>query len=82
MNLNPIRQNMTELELENGTKILFSYKTPVAALVNESGTFHQYKTDKKLSRTTSKHISQWNQMGGAYGLQSQEYFDNLISEIK
>ncbi len=78
MNLNPIKHNMTELELSNETLILFSYQTPVAALVNESGTFHQYKTDKKWSQTTTRHINTWNPMGGAYGLRPQEFFDNLV----
>ncbi len=82
MNLNPIRANMTEIEFHNGTRILFSYKTPVAVLLNEDGNFHQYKTNKKWSRTTSRHITQWNPMGGAYGLRPQEYFDNLLSEVK
>lgn len=78
MKLIPLRANMTELQLENGTRVLFSYQTPVGAIVNEDGVFHQYKTEKKWSMTTSRHINQWNPMGGAYGLQPQEYFDNLI----
>lgn len=86
MNLNPIKANMTELELP-GLKILFSYKTPVACLIFEtnpdtSTSWHQYKTDKNWSRTTTRHINQWNPKGGAYGLKPQEYFDSLISEVK
>ena len=82
MTLNPIRANMTELELNNGTKVLFSYKTPVACLVNANGVWHQYKTDKKWSNTTTRHINNWNPLGGAYGILAQKYFDNLVSEVK
>jgi len=85
MNLNPIKANMTELEID-GARILFSYRTPVAALVREETTegisWHQYRTEKNWSRTTSRHINAWNPLGGAYGLKSQEYFDGLIAEVK
>ena len=81
MTLNPIKANMTELDLGTGTKVLFSYRTPVAALVNEGGSFHQYRTDYKWSNTTTRHINQWNPLGGAYGLKPQAFFDSLISEV-
>lgn len=81
MNLKPIASNMTELTLDNKT-ILFSYQTPVAALVNENGNWHQYKTEKFWSQTTSRHINKWNPRGGAFGLRPQEYFDNLVSGVK
>jgi hypothetical protein len=85
MKLSPIRANMTELEL-NGMRILFSYKTPVAALVRYSSPtgdgWHQYRTEKRWSNTTTRHINQWNPMGGAYGIKPQEWFDNLIAGVK
>ena len=86
MTLNPTKANMTELEID-GARILFSYKTPVAAIVYESsketgGTWHQYKTEKRWSNTTTRHINKWNPMGGAYGLKPQEYFDNLITGVE
>ncbi len=85
MNLNPIKANMNEVEID-GMRVLFSYKTPVAALVRYSSPtgngWHQYRTEKKWSRTTSRHITQWNPMGGAYGIKPQEWFDNLLSEVK
>jgi hypothetical protein len=80
MNLNPIRTNMTELELD-GMRVLFSYKTPVAVFIREGTgvyTWHQYKTNKFWSRTTTRHINAWNPLGGAYGIRPQEYFDRLI----
>jgi len=49
---------MTELTLKNGTSILFSYKTPVAGR-DDKGSF---RTDKKFSVTTSKHINKY--LGG------------------
>lgn len=85
MNLTPIKANMTELELD-GLKVLFSYRTPVAALVREEtaeGTnWHQYRTEKKWSNTTTRHINTWNPLGGAYGLRPQEFFDSLIAGVK
>jgi len=86
MNLNPIKQNMTEVEIL-GLKILFSYRTPVACLVRESladgsQIWHQYKTEKKWSNTTTRHINAWNPLGGAYGLKPQEYFDSLLDDAQ
>ena len=85
MTFNPIKANMTELELD-GMKVLFSYKTPVAALVRhetpEGTAWHQFKTERRWSNTTTRHINQWNPLGGAYGIKPQEFFDFLISEVK
>jgi hypothetical protein len=86
MNLKPIKANMTELELD-GMKILFSYETPVAVLILEGSRavgaiWHQYKTEKFWSRTTSRHINTWNPLGGAFGVKPQEYFDSLIAGVK
>ena len=83
MQLNPIKANMTELAVD-GMQVLFSYKTPVAVLVlePENGGWHQYKTDKFWSQTTSRHINQWNPRGGAFGLKPQAWFDNLIAGVK
>lgn len=55
MNIKPIGSNQTELHLNNGTVILFSYQTPVAA----STTNGWLRTDQHYSKTTSKHINQW-----------------------
>lgn len=62
MKLNPIRENMTELELHKPIvgglpiKILFSYSTPVAM---SDSTGLCYVTEKKWSNTTSRHINEW-----------------------
>ena len=77
MRLRPLGANKTELELD-GVKILFSYQTPVAALVEEDSGWHQYRTSKSWSKTTSRHINSWNQLGGAFGVKPQEFFDSLV----
>jgi len=63
MKLKPINSNMTELHLNNGTIVLFSYETPVAARVNTEGDVVYsgkiLRTNKKWSVTTSKHINKW-----------------------
>ena len=77
MKLNPIASNMTELTLLDGTKVLFSYKTPVAAQVN--GTY--VRTSKKWSMTTSKHINKW--LDGVKAEEAEQpFFDTLISSYK
>jgi hypothetical protein len=74
MNLKPIASNMTELSLADGTQILFSYQTPVACWVN--GQF--YKTAKKWSNTTTRHVNKWAHCAIN---QPQEYFDNLVKGV-
>ncbi len=58
MKLTPIAANQNEVELNNGTQIFFSYKTPVAAYLPEKG---YVRTDKFWSVTTSRHINKWLQ---------------------
>ena len=76
MKLNPIRQNVTEITTNDGTVILFSYHTAVAACLGNGGGF--IRTNRKWSKTTSKHISQW--LNGAKAREvSQEEMDRLGS---
>ena len=83
MNLTPLAANMTQLTLGDKT-ILFSYKTPVAVLYPITGNF--YRTEKKWSNTTTRHINKWAPTLGYsskdYQTKPQEYFDNLLSEVK
>ena len=58
MKLTPIAANQNEVELNNGTQIFISYKTPVAAYLPEKG---YVRTDKFWSVTTSRHINKWLQ---------------------
>lgn len=73
MKLNPIKSNMTELEV-NGNSILFSYKTPVAGY-DDQGAF---RTSKWYSMTTTKHINQY--LGGkdVGRVVEQSYIEGLV----
>tara|TARA_B100001964_G_scaffold7932_1_gene8550 strand:- start:445 stop:708 length:264 start_codon:yes stop_codon:yes gene_type:complete len=79
MKLISIAHNMTVLELDNGTEILFSYSTPVAGNNNLSGFF---VTDELYSRTTTKHInrylSQYDLKKGA-AIISQAAIDQMVT---
>ena len=56
MKLTPIAANQTELNLNNGTQVFFSYKTPVAAYCPSRG---YIRTAQFWSSTTSRHINKW-----------------------
>jgi hypothetical protein len=72
MKIKSIGKNQTEIHIEN--KVIFiSYETPVAACID--GKF--FKTDKKWSTTTSKHINAWID-GRKHETRPQSFFDNLI----
>jgi hypothetical protein len=77
MKLKKVSANQTEIELADGTTVFFSYKTPVAAHIPGQGYF---ETDKRWSRTTSKHISQFIVRNGGSGKvteRPQSWFDKL-----
>ena len=56
MKLTPIAANQTQLNLNDGTEIFFSYKTPVAAKLPN---YDYIKTATKWSTTTTRHINKW-----------------------
>ena len=60
MQLTPIASNMTEVETSEA-RILFSYRTPVAAYIYGEG---YVKTEKYWSVTTSRHINKWGAKDG------------------
>ena len=72
---------MTVVELNDGTKVLFSYETPVAAIISIGGYEQAFKTEKKWSTTTSRHISEWARTSPSYlnnwDTKPQEWFDKL-----
>lgn len=76
MNLRPIGNNQTELDL-GVYQILFSYRTPVAVVDTRTG--NSYRTEKFWSKTTSKHINSWADYSGT---KPQAFFDNLLTEVK
>ena len=80
MRITPIAANQTEVELSDGTCVLFSYKTPVAALVPGKGWI---RTSTKFSPTTSRHINRWllDNVGRLDCVPSvdQSYIDQLVA---
>ena len=75
MNLTPIAANQTELNLNNGTQVFFSYKTPVAAYCPSKG---YIRTAKYWSVTTSRHINKWLKGITEVTEVSQEYLTELV----
>ena len=73
MQLTPIASNMTEIETSE-ERILFSYRTPVAAYVFGRG---YVRTETKWSVTTSRHINKWLD-GVTAEKVAQTYLDNLV----
>ena len=73
MKLKNLGSNKTQLDLGNGIVIFFSYQTPVAGCDDEGC----FRTDKKWSTTTSKHINQWLS-GSNARLVSQNWIDDLV----
>ena len=76
MQLTPIASNMTEVETSEA-RILFSYRTPVAAYVFGEGFV---RTEKWWSVTTSRHINKWLDGGTAKEV-PQTYLDTLVQEV-
>ena len=56
MQLSPIATNQTQLNLNAGTEVFFSYKTPVAAKLPN---YDYIRTATKWSSTTTRHINKW-----------------------
>ena len=77
MQLTPIASNMTEVETSEA-RILFSYRTPVAAYVYGDGFV---RTEKWWSVTTSRHINKWLPENGTVKEVTQTYLDNLVQEV-
>ena len=87
MKLTPIASNMTVLELDNGTEVLFSYSTPVAGKIMPFY-YHFltlpgfFVTEENYSRTTTRHInrylSQYDLKKGA-AIISQAAIDRMVT---
>ena len=72
--------NKTEIDLGNGTRVLFSYETPVA-MIRDGRAF---VTNQFYSVTTSKHINGWilaNCGVVTYVSVDQECIDNALRVI-
>ena len=86
MKLKLIGSNQTELNLEDGTQVFFSYETPVCV---RTEAMHLGKkqtrvcvTKEKYSRTTSKHINNWvaNQ-SEIIQMVEQSEIDNFVNGV-
>ena len=87
MQLTPIASNMTEVETSEA-RILFSYRTPVAAYIYGEGVpiageiYRGYvRTAKWWSVTTSRHINKWIGKDVTTEEVSQTYLDNLVQGV-
>ena len=79
MKLIPIAANQTELSLDKGVVVFFSYQTPVAAFIPGTG---YLRTSQKWSRTTSKHINQWlRRMTGSGSYAATEVGQNVLDTL-
>lgn len=79
MDLKQITISSTEITLKNGTSVLFSYRTPVAAVVPGRGWL---KTKQFYSTTTSKHINRWladNRVADIVTTVPQSELDQLVA---
>ena len=56
MQVQSLGANKTQVDLADGTSVLFSYKTAVAALVPGKGWI---RSSTRYSVTTTKHVNQW-----------------------
>lgn len=78
MKVQSIGSNQTEVSLADGTEILFSYSTPVAALVPGKGWI---RSAFKHSATTTKHVNAWlrKNCGGDVATVPQWDLDQLVA---
>lgn len=78
MNLKRIdKTSATELTLSDGTVVLFSYATPVAACMGDGSGF--IRTSQHYSKTTSKHLNRWCPKSARKVDQTE--LDKLVSAI-
>ena len=74
MKLTPIAANQTQLNLNDGTEVFFSYKTPVAAKLPN---YDYIRTATKWSSTTTRHINKWLE-GVTAATVDQSILDSLV----
>jgi hypothetical protein len=78
MRVKQVTVTSTQISLADGTEVLFSYETPVAALVPGKGWI---RTEQFYSVTTSKHINRWlaDNCGGEVATVPQWEVDQLVA---
>ena len=80
MNLTQLRPNVTELKIDGGLTILYSYGVPVACKWTNGITDSYSKTEKRWSATTSRHINEWINTAPCL-IRSQYYFNTLAEGL-
>ena len=79
MRISNVGSNMTELATNSGAVILFSYSTPVAAML-PSGQY--VKTSEWYSQTTTRHINKWLKgVSANVETRSPEFISNLAGAV-
>jgi hypothetical protein len=78
MKAQSIGSNQAQISLADGTEVLFSYETPVAALVPGKGWI---RTAFKHSATTTRHTNAWlaKHCGGTVQVVPQWDLDQLVA---
>ena len=86
MKLKLIGSNQTELNLEDGTQVFFSYETPVCVRTEAMHCGQKQTrvcvTTEKYSRTTSKHINNWvANLSDIIQMVPQSEIDNFVNGV-
>ena len=86
MKLKLIGANQTELQLKDGSQILFSYETPVCVRTEAMHCGQMQTrvcvTTEKYSRTTSKHINNWvANLSDIIQMVEQSEIDNFVNGV-
>ncbi len=77
MRIESLGANQTVVTLSSGCQVFFSYETPVAAIFDGIS----YKTDRKYSNTTTRHMNAWLGDSGKNAIvKPQSYFDLLATD--
>jgi hypothetical protein len=86
MKLKSLGANQTELILNDGSQILFSYETPVCVRTEAMHCGQMQTrvcvTTEKYSRTTSKHINNWvANLSDIIMMVEQSEIDNFVKGV-
>lgn len=74
MKIRNIGSNRTQVEKDDGTRVLVSYSTPVAAYIAGRG---YVRTSEYYSKTTTTHIKKWLN-GAECETVAQDELDTLV----
>jgi len=77
MKLKSLGANQTEIDIDGGMKVLFSYETPVAAFDAKTG--RAFRTTAKWSTTTTRHIDKWIGDNPQVSYMAQDWFHRIVA---